>query len=146
MGKAPRTPMPHVRDLPYPTNGQRHPQYPVRLPSSPEDDRQSAATWTTENDERLLQARQKNLNWQLISSQYFPNKTPNACRKRYERLMQQKNAADSWDPSKVGTLAKAYMDVREHMWSLLADRLGEKWQTVEQKVGSHFFDRRLGSS
>ena len=74
------------------------------------------------------------LNWQPIASQYFPNKTANACRKRFERLMQQKNAADSWDSMKTTTLAKAYMETRQQIWSSLAEQLGEKWTTVEQKV------------
>ena len=82
----------------------------------------------------LLQARQKGLNWQPIASQHFPGKTANACRKRFERLIQQRNAADSWDVAKVGSLAKAYMEVREQMWEVLAERIGEKWTNVEAKV------------
>ena len=134
MGKAPRTPMPSHRDLPYPATAPRHGQYPARLPPSPDDDRHSSATWTQESDEKLLQARQKGLNWQPIASQHFPNKTANACRKRFERLMQQKNAADSWDSMKTASLAKAYMETRQQIWAPLAEKLGEKWTTVEQKV------------
>ena len=81
-----------------------------------------------------MSARQKGLNWQPIASQYFPDKTPNACRKRHERLMEKRNIADNWDGVKIETLAKAYVDVREQMWRLLADRIGEKWQNVEAKV------------
>jgi len=47
--------------------------------------------------------------------------------------MERKNA-DDWDGVKVETLAKEYMDVRREMWTILADRLGEKWQLIEQKV------------
>lgn len=31
-------------------------------------------------------------------------------------------------------LAKVYLDVREQMWKILADIMGEKWQNVESKV------------
>ena len=33
-------------------------------------------------------------------------------------------------------LGKAYLEVREEMWQLLAGRINEKWQIVEQKVWS----------
>ena len=81
-----------------------------------------------------MRARQQGLNWQPIASRYFPDKTANACRKRHERLMEKRNSADNWDGVKIETLAKAYVDVREQMWKLLADRVGEKWQNVEAKV------------
>ena len=38
------------------------------------------------------------------------------------------------NPAEIEALAKAYVDVREQMWKLLADRVGEKWQDVEAKV------------
>jgi hypothetical protein len=59
--------------------------------------------------------------------------TPNACRKRHERLMERMNA-EQWDGVKLDVLAQAYMEVRREMWSLLAARVGEKWQLVETKV------------
>lgn len=73
------------------------------------------------------------MNWGPIREQYFASKTPNACRKRHERLMEQRNA-EEWDGVKLETLAQMYMEVRKEMWSVLADRLGEKWQTIEAKV------------
>lgn len=88
-----------------------------------------------------MQARQRGLNWQPIASQFFPDKTANACRKRHERLMDKRNSADNWDGVKVETLAKAYVDVREQMWKILADRIGEKWQNVEAKVCHPTCDR-----
>lgn len=42
--------------------------------------------------------------------------------------------AEQWDGVKLDVLAQAYMDVRREMWSLLAARVGEKWQLVETKV------------
>ena len=81
-----------------------------------------------------MRARQQGLNWQPIASKYFPDKTANACRKRHERLMEKRNSADNWDGVKMDILSKAYLDLREQMWKLLADRVGEKWQNVEAKV------------
>jgi hypothetical protein len=42
--------------------------------------------------------------------------------------------AEQWDGVKLDVLAQAYMEVRRDMWSLLAARVGEKWQLVETKV------------
>ena len=81
-----------------------------------------------------MRARQQGLNWQPIASQYFPDKTANACRKRHERLMEKRNSADNWDGIKMDMLSKAYVELREQMWKILADRVGEKWQNVEAKV------------
>lgn len=81
-----------------------------------------------------MHARQRGLNWTLIASTHFPTKTPNACRKRHERLMEKRNQQGDWNGVKVEALAKAYIDVREQMWKMLADRVGERWQVVEGKV------------
>lgn len=98
------------------------------------DERHGSGSWSAHSDDILMQARQRGLNWQPIASQYFPNKTANACRKRHERLMEKRNHENDWDGVKLDILAKNYMDVREQMWKILADVLGEKWQTVEAKV------------
>jgi hypothetical protein len=46
----------------------------------------------------------------------------------------EKQNAEQWDGVKLDVLAQAYMEVRRDMWSLLAARVGERWQLVEQKV------------
>lgn len=95
----------------------------------------SSASWPKDKDELLMRARQQGLNWQPIADTYFPDKSANACRKRHERLMEKRNNTDDWDGAKMETLARAYNEVREQMWRLLADRMpGEKWQIVESKV------------
>jgi len=96
----------------------------------------SSGHWNLGDDEALIQARAMGLNWQPIANQYFPGKTPNACRKRHERLMEKRNEEEQkrWDNANYESLAKAYTDVREQMWKILADRLGEEWQTVERRV------------
>lgn len=92
-----------------------------------------SSSWSTQDDETLIQARTQGLNWNQIAPKHFPNKSPNACRKRHERLMERMNA-EQWDGVKLDVLAQAYMEVRRDMWSLLAARVGEKWQLVETKV------------
>jgi hypothetical protein len=46
----------------------------------------------------------------------------------------EKQNAEQWDGVKLDVLAQAYMEVRRDMWSLLASRVGEKWQLLEAKV------------
>ena len=48
--------------------------------------------------------------------------------------MEKRNNTENWEGVKMETLAKAYNDLREQMWKILGDRVGEKWQTVEAKV------------
>ncbi|KNG47297.1 chromatin binding protein [Stemphylium lycopersici] len=91
-----------------------------------------SSSWSTKDDEILIQARAQGFNWMHIGRKHFPSKTPNACRKRHERLMERQNA-EQWDGVKLDVLAQAYMEVRREMWNLLAARVGEKWQLVETK-------------
>ncbi|KAF2205911.1 hypothetical protein GQ43DRAFT_361374 [Delitschia confertaspora ATCC 74209] len=89
-------------------------------------------SWSAKDDETLITARASGYNWNQIAPRYFPSKTPNACRKRHERLMEKRNA-EEWDGVRLEDLATAYMEVRKQMWSILADKVGEKWTLVEQK-------------
>lgn len=47
--------------------------------------------------------------------------------------MEKRNSED-WDGVKLEELAVAYNQVKKEMWTILADRLGEKWQIIEAKV------------
>lgn len=89
--------------------------------------------WSPKDDETLIQARARGLNWNQIAPKHFPSKTTKSCRKRHERLMERTNS-EQWDGVKLGTLAKAYMEVRCDVWSMLASRVGKKWNLIEQKV------------
>ena len=89
--------------------------------------------WSAKDDELLKTARAQGLNWSQISPKYLPTKSPSACRKRHERLME-RQSVDEWDGPKLDLLAQAYMDARKQMWLILAYQLGEKWQVVERKV------------
>lgn len=92
-----------------------------------------STSWSPEDDARLMSARQQGMNWQVVASRIFTGKTANACRKRHERLMERLNAED-WDGVKLELLAKEYMEVRQQMWTVLGDRLNEKWTVMEAKV------------
>ena len=103
-------------------------------PTALSHERHASQSWPPQNDELLIRARQRGMNWQPIAHTYFPEKSANACRKRHERLMEKAKANETWEGVKMETLARAYDDVREQIWKILADRVGEKWQIVETKV------------
>jgi len=107
-------------------------------PSTSAPGQRSAAIWSAADDGILLQARTAGLNWQPIASRHFPNKTANACRKRYERLMERRHIED-WDAQKLDLLAQEYLAVRKEMWEMLAARVGERWAVVEAKVSLAVF-------
>ena len=46
--------------------------------------------WSPEDDKLLMRARREGLNWNPIASMYFPNRSANACSRRYDRLMEKK--------------------------------------------------------
>jgi hypothetical protein len=112
------------------------PQYAL-FPSAPSMSsiRPSSGAWNPQDDQTLMAARHDGMNWGHIQQAYFPTKTPNACRKRHERLMEKKSA-DDWDSERLENLAKQYMAMRREIWSGLAAATGEKWMVVEQKVCS----------
>ncbi|KAI0430102.1 hypothetical protein F5Y09DRAFT_240227 [Xylaria sp. FL1042] len=106
--------------------------YPVPTQPPPMPHRPSSGAWSQQDDHNLLTARQQGLNWAQIQSTYFPNKSPNACRKRHERLLERRGA-DDWDARKLERLAKEYMSMRKEIWQGLAARTGDKWTVVEAK-------------
>jgi hypothetical protein len=106
---------------------------PVGGSSLPAQHRASSGAWNSQDDQTLLAARSAGQNWSQIQANYFPTKTGNACRKRHERLMERKGA-DDWDTRKLERLSKDYMSMRKEIWTPLAQRCGEKWNVVEQKV------------
>jgi hypothetical protein len=80
-----------------------------------------------------MAARTQGMNWVPIQEAYFPFKTPNACRRRHERLMECRSA-DDWNGLKLESLAKNYMGMRREIWSGLSAQAGEKWNVVEETV------------
>lgn len=124
------------------SSGYHHltPDPTTRIPPSalPAQHRASSGAWNATDDQTLLGARAAGQNWAQIQQNYFPSKTPNACRKRHERLMERKGA-DDWDNRKLEIMAKEYMALRKEIWAPLAQRTGEKWNVVEQKVNMPSF-------
>ncbi|RWA05500.1 hypothetical protein EKO27_g9596 [Xylaria grammica] len=113
---------------------QAYDPYPAAVATQPPPmpHRPSSGAWSQQDDHNLLTARQQGLNWAQIQSTYFPNKSPNACRKRHERLLERRGA-DDWDARKLERLAKEYMSMRKEIWQGLAARTGDKWTVVEAK-------------
>ena len=74
------------------------------------------------------------MDWGLIATKYFAQRTAIACRKRHERLVEMLNNSESRESSRMEKLSKAYIDLREQVWTILADRVGENWQILEAKV------------
>jgi len=91
-------------------------------------------TWTPAEDSTLLKARASGRQWSDLQRTHFPDKTANACRKRHERLVERRGIRN-FDSRRLGRVAKEYMALREQMWTPLAERVGERWQDVEAKVG-----------
>lgn len=119
--------------VPRPGTKQRASPYPVANLQRSRSPRPPTGAWSAEDDEILMNARAQQLSWAPLAQRYFPDKTGNACRKRHERLME-KNREEKWEGDKIEMLARAYLEIRPEMWKMLADRVGEKWQTVEAKV------------
>lgn len=89
--------------------------------------------WTNQKDRLLVESRNSGAHWDAIAVKHFPSKTGNACRKRFERLLQRKKASE-WDGPRFENLASEYFARRKDMWLPLAHALGERWQVVEAKV------------
>jgi len=93
----------------------------------------SSGPWQDEEDNILLNARSRGHGWRQIQQEHFPFKTPNACRKRYERLIAKKRGS-SWDEAKFEKLGILYKQLREQIWMPLADAMDESWEDVEKAV------------
>lgn len=120
------------RSQPYPSIGT---STTMASPISPLAD-QPSSSWSAQDDQRLMQARQRGMNWAPIARDFFPAKSANACRKRHERLKDTVPTSEEWAPHKPEEVARLYLGLREQMWSLVASRLGKSWKTVEAKVCS----------
>lgn len=92
-----------------------------------------AVSWLSQDDDILFTARSQGHGWGQIQRQHFPSKTPNACRKRYERLIAKKRGTE-WDQERLDRLRMRYRELRERTWKPLADATGERWQDVEKAV------------
>lgn len=98
----------------------------------------SSGPWQDEEDNILLNARLQGHGWGQIQREHFPLKTPNACRKRYERLVAKKRGND-WDEEKFEKLGVLYKQLREQIWKPLADAMDEPWEDIEKAVSAFKF-------
>lgn len=91
--------------------------------------------WTAEMDSTLIDAHARGLRWEQISAQHFPQKSANACRKRFGRAKEERRAT-GWDDNRIMKVINAYNKdgFREHFWGLLARETGERWQDLEKVV------------
>ncbi|MBE7180335.1 MAG: hypothetical protein INR71_03840 [Terriglobus roseus] len=148
-GPAMIQPFPAI-NAPVPTRGPMPPtlapMYPVPRPSSSASfateegiSTRSTSAWTDAEDRLLEDARTAGKNWQQIARDHFNSsrnrKTPNACRKRHERLKSRHGATAMDGPGpELDELALGYIELREQLWQPLAERLDLKWHVVEEKV------------
>jgi hypothetical protein len=93
-------------------------------------------TWTADDDKTLIQARTRGQNWADLQRTHFPTKTANACRKRYERLVERRGIHD-YSGRRLEVVSSEYMNMRKEIWSGLADRMGMKWEAVEALVRAY---------
>ncbi|KAI9741025.1 MAG: hypothetical protein M1834_002736 [Cirrosporium novae-zelandiae] len=124
----------HQHQLPLPTSAisSTYVPQPPNLSTAPAPTSNTA--WSSADDAILVSSRAQGLNWGPIS-QKFNNKTPNACRKRHERIMA-KRQGEEWEHGKLEELARAYIACRQEMWEILARKLGmgeRAWTIVETK-------------
>ncbi|KAI0413265.1 hypothetical protein F5X98DRAFT_390999 [Xylaria grammica] len=106
--------------------------FPDDLPRLSIERSPPTGSWSQQDDHSLLTARRQGLSWAKIQTTYFPNKSPNSCRKRHERLLGGRGG-DDWDARRFERVAKEYMSMRKEIWEGLATRTGEKWTVVEAK-------------
>ncbi|KAI9894065.1 MAG: hypothetical protein M1814_004835 [Vezdaea aestivalis] len=104
-------------------------------PSTNLPPRHRAIKWVSKDDAKLLDARAEGKNWQQIQDEHFPTKTPNACRKRHERLIEGRRG-EEWTAEDLEHVGRAYAESRKHFWSPIAAALGQNmdWKAVEKKV------------
>lgn len=121
---------PFEHPLPAPHEVRTHSSRPHHQPKNSQ-----SAPWTNDEDECLRDCKRRGLQWDTIHKQYFPGKSGNACRKRYERL-EQKRRSTEWDTARLDRLAVAYKEMRPRIWEPLARHLGERWEHVEKQVSA----------
>ncbi|KAK4143145.1 uncharacterized protein C8A04DRAFT_12609 [Dichotomopilus funicola] len=142
---APRVPIPAHIETASPTAGREHregatSEKQIQHPDLVGDESAALAeypysiynhgTWTADDDKRLIQARSQGQNWADLKEAHFPTKSANACRKRYERLVERRGIHD-YTGRRLESVSNEYMNMRREIWSGLADRVGMKWDTVE---------------
>jgi hypothetical protein len=99
------------------------------------DNLKSTGSWNWASDATLRRARIAGESWKQICAKYFAGKrTPNACRKRHERLTH-KDYTNALNGALLDHFVVTYFNAREAMWSIVAETLKCKdWREIELKV------------
>ena len=97
----------------------------------------ASTAWLPADDQKLMEERSQGRQWGVISRQ-FSNKSANACRKRYGRLLQRRNQ-EELEGEAFDLIAQAYMLHRHEIWGPFAEQLREhlgqvEWEQLEKKV------------
>ncbi|KAK4160709.1 hypothetical protein QBC43DRAFT_337990 [Cladorrhinum sp. PSN259] len=95
-----------------------------------ENAQQHSSSWSANDDKTLMMARSRGQGWADIRKKHFPKRTPNACRKRWERLMENRATVEK-DGHRTQRISEEYLAMRKAIWTPLAERMGESWQWVE---------------
>jgi hypothetical protein len=100
-----------------------------------------SSSWSAKEDDILIQARAQGLNWNQIASKHFPNKSPSACRKRHERLLERQSSLKKNEEEEAATAA-IFADGRH--WSIEEEynleinlaRFGTDWLAIADRMGT----------
>lgn len=101
-----------------------------------------SSSWPDHDDKLLMEMRAKSHPWNEIAEAFGRTeegaliKSPNACRKRYERLSQYESFQKVLERYSEEEIATVYMDIKVAMWKMLADKLGCDYpDALEAAVG-----------
>ncbi|PGH17139.1 hypothetical protein AJ79_01277 [Helicocarpus griseus UAMH5409] len=100
-------------------------------PATPSTPSSQSGPWSPHDDQVLMAARLQGHGWNQIQKENFQNKSPNACRKRWERLLA-KRQGSKWEDDRVEKVTRYYNQMRSDIWRPLAEATGESWEDVEK--------------
>jgi hypothetical protein len=91
------------------------------------------------DDDILIQARAQGLNWNQIAQKHFPNKSPHACRKRYERLMVRrpslkKKVIEKSAPETRSADVRHWSTEEKHDFEKNLARFGTDWRVIADRM------------
>jgi Myb-like DNA-binding domain len=92
--------------------------------------------WSEAEDDKLWELRAQSKTWQEIVK-FFPGKSDNACRKRWERLRDLRRHQVFEHGERFTAVATAYAKVRQEMWTMMAEEMccpDKDWETFERLV------------
>ncbi|EEH42872.2 uncharacterized protein PADG_07692 [Paracoccidioides brasiliensis Pb18] len=100
-------------------------------PTTPSASSSPSVPWSPHDDKVLMSARALGHGWSQIQKENFHSKSPNACRKRHERLVAKRRGSE-WEDERVEKVTRHYHQMRRDIWRPLAEAAGENWEDVEK--------------